>query len=186
MHFANSLNRFFNRFDTQDYTASCEGAGRTPAPTLHSGGCTATAGQVQNWQGPGAGMDSYRTAKVPDLWKTSTVAPIPPKPRQSEPNHFRPVALTPIITKCMEKIMLHLILSTVGPQLDPHQFAHRPKRGTEDAVACLLHSLLHHLQTPNNFASVLCVDTTSAFNTIQRHQVIETLKHLDIIPLHLH
>ncbi|CAL8395336.1 unnamed protein product [Arctogadus glacialis] len=26
MHFANSLNRFFNRFDTQDYTASCGGA----------------------------------------------------------------------------------------------------------------------------------------------------------------
>ena len=131
-------------------------------------------------------LDSYRTAKVPDLWKTSTIAPIPPKPRQSEPNHFRPVALTPIITKCMEKIMLHLILSTVGPQLDPHQFAYRPKRGTEDAVACLLHPLLHHLQTPNHLASVLWVDTTSAFNTIQRHQVIETLKHLDIIPLHLH
>ena len=64
MHFANSLNRFFNRFDTQDYIASCEGAGRTPAPTLHSGGCTATAGQVQNWQGPGAGWHPGKGAKA--------------------------------------------------------------------------------------------------------------------------
>ena len=46
-------------------------------------------------------------------------------PKKSEPNNLRPVALTPIIMKYIEKIMLHLIPPTVGPQLDPQQFAYR-------------------------------------------------------------
>ncbi|KAI2664123.1 RNA-directed DNA polymerase from mobile element jockey [Labeo rohita] len=130
--------------------------------------------------------ESYRTAIIPTLWKTSTITPVPKKPHPSEPNQYRPVALTPIVMKCMEKIILQLILPTVSTQLDSYQFAYRPKRGTEDAVACLLHSLLHHLQTPHNFASVLFVDFSSAFNTIQRHLLIKKLQHLNVTPLLIH
>lgn len=50
----------------------------------------------------------------------------------------------------------------------------------EDAVACLLHSLLQHLETPGHFATVLFVDLCSAFNTIQRHLMIQKLQQLNI------
>lgn len=66
--------------------------------------------------------DSYRTASFPTLWKISTIILVSKKSRPSEPNHYRPVALTPITMKCLEKLILHTILSAVGPQLDPYQF----------------------------------------------------------------
>ncbi|XP_028456306.1 uncharacterized protein LOC114570262 [Perca flavescens] len=68
----------------------------------------------------------------------------------------------------------------VRQHLDPHQFAYRPRRGTEDAVACLLHLILQHLQTSGNFVSVLFIDFSSAFNTIHHHQLIKKLHHLNI------
>lgn len=68
----------------------------------------------------------------------------------------------------------------------PKKFAYRASRGTEDAVACLLHPLLQHLESPDNFAAILFVDFSSAFNTIQRHQMIKKLSHLNIPPPLIH
>ncbi|KAJ8374485.1 hypothetical protein SKAU_G00050650 [Synaphobranchus kaupii] len=45
--------------------------------------------------------------RVPDLWKTSCVLPIPKTAHPREPNHFRPVALTSHLLKTMERIMLN-------------------------------------------------------------------------------
>ena len=130
--------------------------------------------------------ESYRTASVPTLWKTSTVIPVPKKPRPSELNHYRPVALTSIAMKCLERLVLNIMLPVVGPQLDANQFAYKAKRGTEDAVACLLHPLLQHLESSSNFARLLFIDFSSAFNTIQRHQMIRKLHHLNVPPLLIH
>lgn len=114
-------------------------------------------------------QESYHTAWWPTLWRTSTIITLPKKPRPFEPNHYRPVALTPIVSKCYEKLILCAILPTVSPQPDKLQFAYKAKCGTEDAVACLLHSLLQHLETPGNSAAGLFVDLSSAFSTIQHH-----------------
>ena len=64
--------------------------------------------------------------------------------------------------------------------LDPLQFAYQAKRGTDDAVSCLLHKLLEHLDTAGNYARILFVDFSSAFNTIQRHIMIQKLQNLDV------
>ncbi|KAK3524760.1 hypothetical protein QTP86_002555 [Hemibagrus guttatus] len=130
--------------------------------------------------------ESYSTAQWPTLWKNSTIIPLPKKPRPLELNHYRPVALTAIASKCYEKLILRTILSTVNPQLDKNQFAYKARQGTEDAVVCLLHSLLQHLEVSDNFAAVLFVDLSSAFNTIQRHQMIKKLHQLNVAPQYIH
>ncbi|KAK0143367.1 Retrovirus-related Pol polyprotein from type-1 retrotransposable element R1 [Merluccius polli] len=127
--------------------------------------------------------ESLLTATVPNLWKTATIIPVPKKPRPSELNHYRPVALTSKIAKCLEKLVLNTILQAVCPQLDPYQFAYKAKRGTEDTVACLLHTLLQHLDSPGHYARILFVDFSSAFNTIQSHIMITKLH---VPPLLIH
>ncbi|KAI2644436.1 hypothetical protein H4Q32_029228 [Labeo rohita] len=130
--------------------------------------------------------ESLLTATVPMLWKTATIILVPKRPRPSELNHYRPVALTSIIAKCLEKLVLNIILPVVSPRLDPYQFAYKAKRGTEDAVECLLHTLLQHLDTPCNYARILFIDFGSAFNTIQRYIMITKLHHLRVPPLLIH
>ena len=45
--------------------------------------------------------------RVPILWKTSCVVPVPKTAHPREPNHFRPVALTPHLMKALERIVLN-------------------------------------------------------------------------------
>lgn len=212
--FANSLNTFYSRFDITDYSAVCnELLNALPSDLLTTPPFTEVdvrqelsrckIGKAMGPDGIPARVlklcamelspvlysimhESYSTARWPTLWKKSTIIPLPKKPRPSELNHYRPVALTPIASKCYEKLILHTILSTVNPQLDKHQFAYEARRGTEDAVVCLLHSLLQHLEVSGNSAAVLFVDLSSAFNTIQRHQMIKKLLKLNVAPHCIH
>ena len=96
--------------------------------------------------------------------------------------------------KCLEKLLLNIILPLVTPHLDPLQFAYKAKRGTEDAVACLLHLLLQHLDSTGkhgkeyiyNFARILLMDISSAFNSLQKHLLIQKLHHLNSPPQLIH
>jgi len=71
---------------------------------------------------------------IPTLWKTSEIIPVPKKQKNSVMNDLRPVALTPIVMKCFEKIVLKHILACLSPVQDPFQFAYRAKRSVEDAI----------------------------------------------------
>ena len=64
---------------------------------------------------------------IPTIWKTSIVVPVPKISSPSELNHFRPVALTSIVMKCFESLILSHILPHVQSQLNPHKFAYRSR-----------------------------------------------------------
>ena len=97
-------------------------------------------------------------------------------------NDLRPVALTPVIFKCFEKLVLRSLLNEVGDSLDPFQFAYKAKRNVEDAVLCFCNTLLKHLDKQRTYARVLFIDFSSAFNTMQPHLLIEKLLLLKINP----
>ncbi len=59
------------------------------------------------------------------------------------------------------------ISSSIPVTLDPLQFAYRPNRSTDDAISHILHSSLTHIDSSNrNYARLLFIDYSSAFNTI--------------------
>ncbi len=81
--------------------------------------------------------------------------------------------------KCFEKLVQNIIFPYVSTFLDSLQFAYKQKRSTDDAVACLLHCLLQHLDTPG-FKKKKNIDICSDFNSIQHHQVIKKLQVLQV------
>ena len=97
-------------------------------------------------------------------------------------NDYRPVALTSIICKCMEKVVCNQLTSSVADRLDPLQFAYKAKRGVEDATLLLTNSALSHLDKPGTFVRVLMMDFSSAFNTLQTHILVKRLLDLDVSP----
>ena len=64
---------------------------------------------------------------VPRSWRSSTIVPIAKKNNAKEMNDYRPVALTPIICKCMERIVCNQLTCSVADRLDPLQFAYKAK-----------------------------------------------------------
>ena len=96
----------------------------------------------------------------------ATIVPVPKKSAITCLNDYRPIALTPVITKCFEKILLKHIKDTIPAGLDSLQFSYRENRSKEDAVPLALHTALTHLQHPNTYVRMLFVDFSSAFNTV--------------------
>ncbi|TWW61172.1 putative RNA-directed DNA polymerase from transposon BS [Takifugu flavidus] len=110
---------------------------------------------------------SLSLERVPLLWKTSCVVPVPKTAHAREPNHFRPVALTSHRMKTMERIVLTHLRQLVDSKTDPLQFAYRPGIGVDDAVIYLLHRSLPHLESTGSTVRVMFFDFSNAFNTIQ-------------------
>lgn len=69
---------------------------------------------------------SLSSAVVPACLKTSKLIPVPKKSTVSCLNGCRPVALTPIITKCFERLVLRHMKTQLPQNLDPLQFAYCP------------------------------------------------------------
>jgi len=108
------------------------------------------------------------------------MATIVPKNKITCLNDWRPVALTPIFSKCFEKLVREHICSVLPASLDPLQFANRSNRSTDDAIAFTLHTALSHLENKNIYVRVLFVDYSSAFNTIVPATLVKKLQTLGL------
>ncbi|XP_061693334.1 uncharacterized protein LOC133509894 isoform X2 [Syngnathoides biaculeatus] len=72
--------------------------------------------------------------EVATCFKHSTIIPVPKKAAVSGLNDYRPAALTSMVMKSFERLLLDHLKSITGPQLDPLQFAYRANRSADDAV----------------------------------------------------
>ncbi len=111
--------------------------------------------------------ESLATSVVPTSFKKSIIIPVPKNNKPSCLNDYRPVALTSIVMKVFERLVKSHISSSIPATLDPLQFAYRSNRSTDDAISHILHSSLTHIDSSNgNYARLLFIDYSSAFNTI--------------------
>ena len=91
------------------------------------------------------------------------IIPVPKKRNITCLNDYRPVALTSVVMKVLERLVCRYLTYIT---LDPHQFAYRANRGVDDAVSLCTHFILQHLNTKSTNARVLFIDFSWAFNTI--------------------
>lgn len=123
---------------------------------------------------------SLSQAVVPTCFKATTIIPVPKKPPPSVFNDYCPVALTPIVMKCFERIVMQHIKTILPPSLDLFKFAYRANRSTDDAVSTALYLALSHLETKDPYVRMLFIDFSSAFNTIIPQQLIQKLDRLGL------
>ena len=95
---------------------------------------------------------------VPVCFKAASIIPVPKKPKATALNDFRPVALTSVVMKVFERLILRYLKSVTNSSMDSLQFAYRENRCTDDAVALALHFVMQHLDYPNTYACILFVD----------------------------
>lgn len=87
----------------------------------------------------------YR-AVVHICFKETTIGRIPKKNKLKCPNDYRRIALTLVIVKCFERlIMAHIKASMLGT-LEPLQFTYHSNRCTEDAIFIAIHTVITHLE----------------------------------------
>ncbi|KAI4889747.1 hypothetical protein NFI96_019341, partial [Prochilodus magdalenae] len=161
-----ALNHFYARFETQSGVA----ARKTTPPSDDQ--LTDVFTDIFNI--------SLSSATVPTCLKATTIIPVPKKSSVSCLNDYRPIALTPIIMKCLEGLVLRHIKTLLPPSLDPLQFAYRPNRSTDDAISTTLHLALTHLDNRDTYVRMLFIDFSSAFSTIIPQHLIGKLDLLGL------
>ncbi len=119
-------------------------------------------------------------AVVPTCLKSTTIIPVPKKSPVSCLNDYRPIALTTIMMKCFERLVMHNIKTSLPNTLDPLQFAYRPNHSMDDTISSTLHLALTHLENKDSYVRMLFIDFSSAFNTIIPQQLINKLNLLGL------
>ncbi len=96
---------------------------------------------------------SLSQAVIPTCLKSTTIIPVPKKSPVSCLNDYRPIALTPIIMKCFERLVMLNIKTSLPNTLDPLQFAYHLNHSTDDTISSTLHLALTHLENKDSYVS---------------------------------
>uniref|UniRef100_A0A8C1QXK5 Reverse transcriptase domain-containing protein n=1 Tax=Cyprinus carpio TaxID=7962 RepID=A0A8C1QXK5_CYPCA len=95
-------------------------------------------------------------------------------------NDYRRIALTPIMMKCFERLVMQNIKTSLPNTLDLLQFAYRPNRSADAVISSTLHLALTHLENKDSYVRMLFINFSSAFNTIIPQQLINKLNLLGL------
>lgn len=118
---------------------------------------------------------------VPALWKESIIVPVAKIPSPKGLNDYRPVALTSLVMKGLEKIVKKSLLAMSQNIIDPLQFAYQAGKGVEDATATLLDRVTGHLEGTKTHVLATFIDFSSAFNCMQPHILAQRLSEIPAI-----
>ena len=121
---------------------------------------------------------------VPEQWKRAYIRPIQKTPTPSGPTDYRPISITPILSRLLEKLVLkqyfYPALLSPPPTLSfADQFAFRPGSSTTVAFIALLRSITTMLRT-NPYVVAITLDFSKAFDTVRHSTFAEKLASLEM------
>ena len=105
---------------------------------------------------------SIREGQVPKAWKYGDIRPLPKvSPPTDISKHLRPITLTPVLSKCLEKYPRDWIFSIIKDLIDPNQHGSIPGHSTITALAQLVHEWLAKLEKPKQAVRILFIGNTA-------------------------
>ena len=127
---------------------------------------------------------SLNNSTVPKQWKQAFITPIPKMSAPSKHADFRPISITPVLTRVMERTVVKYFLYPAFLSPPPSltfsdQFAFRPTGSPAAAIITLLHTITSMLAS-NPFVVVICLDFSKAFDTVRHSTLMEKMAQLEI------
>ncbi len=127
--------------------------------------------------------DSLETCRIPSIWKTSIVIPIPkPGKDTSQGTSYRPISLLCPAAKVMEALILPSINTHLLPATDQHGF--RSGHSTTSALLQLTTDIAMGFNQPKPPDRTVCVavDLTAAFDTVCHNTLISKITRSTLPP----
>ena len=124
---------------------------------------------------------SMQTSTIPEEWLLSVITPVPKKSNPIKPPDFRPVSMTCIACRIMEKIILNQIVNHFEREnlFSKNQHGFLKKRST---VTCLMECFADWSDCFENKYSidVLYIDISKAFDSISHKKLLLQLENFGI------
>ena len=127
--------------------------------------------------------DSLRSCRLPSIWKTCLVIPIPkPGKDSSQGTSYRPISLLCPAAKVLEALILPSNNKFLSPAKDQHSF--RPRHSTTSALLQLTTDIEtgFNQRKPPHHTVCVAIDLTAAFHTVSRDTLISKIVGSSLVP----
>ena len=127
---------------------------------------------------------SLNEGTVPSQWKSAVIHPIPKISNPVLPSDMRPISVTSILSRTLERLVLQGVVSPALNSLPNHmsltnQFAYRPTCSTTAALITLFSQITDLLQK-HPHVHLITFDYSKAFHTLSHSSVASKLSQLDL------
>ncbi|KAK3098476.1 hypothetical protein FSP39_019799 [Pinctada imbricata] len=120
---------------------------------------------------------SFREGKLPNVWKTANVTPLHKKGPKHNSSNYRPISLTSIICKLMEKIVRDALMSYMEENqlFTVHQHGFRKKHSCVTQLIEVLDDWSKEIDNSNSIDNIY-LDFQKAFDKVPHKRLLEKLK----------
>ena len=124
---------------------------------------------------------SLQSGVIPASWKQSQVTPVYKDEDRTNPAHYRPISITPFISKMIERVVYDQVYAYLQTHecLYEHQSRFRSGFSTETALLHLVDSVLNELDR-GNLTGILFLDFRKAVDTVNHARPLEKLNWYSI------
>ena len=125
--------------------------------------------------------ESIRVTCLPNLWKHSLVVPIYKKGVRSDPLNYRPIGLTSVVCKVLERVIYKSLYNYLEDHtvLSSDQYGFRRGRSTEDQLL-LVYDRVTSWIDKGYTVDVVLFDFAKAFDVVNHQLLLEKLSLLGV------
>ena len=122
-----------------------------------------------------------QSGNFPDCWKVASITPIPKEGSPCNPKDYRPISITPILSKVFERLLARRLSSFVEAEkvLPNTQFGFRKGLGTIDALLTFNTDVQAALNEGMEVRAV-AIDFSAAFDKVNHSGIIFQLKNIGV------
>ena len=120
---------------------------------------------------------SIQSSTFPSMWKQAKVIPLLKKGDPHIPKTYRPVALLPILSKVLERVVYNQLVKYLDTEQIIHQNHHGSRQGHSTATALIqLYDRWVDDIDSGNMVGVMMVDLSAAFDMVDHPILLEKLR----------
>ena len=123
---------------------------------------------------------SLASGIVPFIWKDLNIRPIPKIQSPTNEGDFRPISLTPCLSKVLEDFLVTWVIDDIRKRIAPNQFGCLKGTSTAFCVLDMMYTWLSYLDSPNKHLRLCFLDFSKVFDRISHNVLIRKLIGLGV------
>ena len=121
---------------------------------------------------------SYNTGSIPNEWKMANVVPVHKKGSKDNVENYRPISLTSLVMKTLERIIKEELLIRITPLLDSRQHGFLSAKSCTTNMVNFSDSVVLSINDCKTFGTdVVYFDFSKAFDSVNHDLILLKLKY---------